>query len=152
MLQRVLALYPNSPGAHFELGKVQLALNDRPQGEAELKRTLARYPGYTGARKELEKLGIDPKTVVSEKNMSPSVLRNYVGEYKYSDETSVVTLEQGKLFMKRGGDKRELLSRSDGSFFAIDSDREYTFNKQSGRVTSLTVQLWDFRYESRKVK
>ena len=36
--------------------------------------------------------------------------------------------------------------------FAIDSDREYTFNRKSGRVTSLGVQLADFRYESRKVK
>ncbi|GFE89076.1 alpha/beta hydrolase-fold protein [Steroidobacter agaridevorans] len=152
VLQRVLELYPHSPGAHFELGKVYLALNDRPQGEAELKKTLALYPGHEGARKELEKIGVDPKSVVPETTVSPSGLRSYVGEYKYSDETSVVTMEQGKLFMKVANNKRELRARADGSFFAIESDREYTFNKKSGRVTSLTVQLVDFRYESRKVK
>lgn len=152
VLQRVLELYPNSPGAHFELGKVDLALNDRPQGEAELKQTLALYPGHDGARKELEKLGVDPKSVVPEMAVSPSALRSYAGEYKYSDETLVVTLEDGKLFMKFGGANRELRARADGSFFAIESDREYKFNRKSGRVTSLTVQLADFRYESRKVK
>jgi predicted alpha/beta superfamily hydrolase len=152
VLQRVLELYPESPGAHFELGKVYLDLKDGPQGEAELKQALALYPGHDAARKELEKLGIDPKTVVPEATVSPSTLRSYVGEYQYSDETSVVTFEQGKLFMKLGGDKRELHARTDGSFFAIDWDRECTFNRKSGRVSSLTVQLVDFRYESRKVK
>jgi hypothetical protein len=63
-----------------------------------------------------------------------------------------VTLEDGKLFMRVRNDKRELLARSNTSFFAIEADREYTFNKKSGRTTSLTIQLSEFSYESRKVK
>ncbi len=148
VLQRVLELYPQSPGAHYELGRASLAVDDRPRAEAELKQTLALYPGHAGARAELEKLGIDPKSVVNEISVSPSVLRGYVGEYRYSDETSVVTFEDGKLFMRVNNDKRELLARSNTSFFAIESDREYTFNNK----TSLTIQLSDFSYESRKVK
>lgn len=152
VLERVLELYPESPGAHYELGRVSLANNDQPRAEVELKRALELYPGHAGARSELEKIGIDAKSVVTETTVSPSVLRGYVGEYRYSDETSTVTFEDGKLFMKVHNDKRELRSRSNTSFFAIESDREYTFNRKSGRTTSLTIQLPEFSYESRKVK
>jgi tetratricopeptide (TPR) repeat protein len=152
VLRRVLELYPVSPGAHYELGRVHLALNDRANAEQELKRTLELYPGHAGARSELEKLGIDAKTVVTETTVPPAMLRGYVGEYRYSDETSIVTLEVGKLFMKVGKDKRELRARSNTSFFAIESDREYTFNRKGGRTESLTIQLPEFAYPARKVK
>jgi predicted alpha/beta superfamily hydrolase len=152
VLQRVLELYPVSPGAHFELGRVYLALNDRANAERELKRTLELYPGHARARTELEQLGIEPNTVVAETTVSPSVLRGYAGEYRYSEEKSIVTFEDGKLFMKVGDDKRELRARSNTSFFAIESDREYTFNRRGGQTVSLTIQLPEFTYESRKVK
>jgi predicted alpha/beta superfamily hydrolase len=152
VLQRVVELYPMSPGAHYELGRVHLALNDRASAEQEFKRALELYPGQARTRAELEKLGIDAKTLVPETTVSPSVLRGYVGEYRYSDETSIVTFEDGKLFMKVRNDKRELLARSNTSFFAIESDREYTFNRKGGETVSLTIQLPEFTYESRKVK
>jgi predicted alpha/beta superfamily hydrolase len=152
VLQRVLDLYPVSPGAHYELGRAYLATDDRPRAEEELKRAVEIYPGHAGARSELEKLGIDASSIVTEAVVSPTVLSRYVGEYRYADETSIVTMERGKLFMKIGNDKRELRARSNVSFFAIESDREYTFNSRSDRTTSLTVQLPEFRYESRKVK
>jgi len=152
VLKRVIEIYPVSPGAHYELGKTYLALDDRANAVQELKRTLELYPGHVGARSDLEKLGIDAKTVVTETSVAPAVLRGYVGEYRYSDETSIVTLEDGKLFMKLGKDKRELHARSNVSFFAIDSDREYIFNRKARRTASLTVQLPEFTYESRKVK
>jgi tetratricopeptide (TPR) repeat protein len=152
VLQRVLELYPASPGAHYELGRVYLALNDRAKAQRELERTLELYPGHASARSELDKLGIDAKSIVPETTLSPAVLRTYVGEYRYSDETSVVTFEDGKLFMKVNNDKRELLARSSTSFFAIESDREYTFNRKGGRTGSLTIQLPEFTYESPKVR
>ncbi len=110
------------------------------------------YPGHAGARAELKKLGIDPKSVVTEISVPVTTLREYVGEYRYGDEVSLVTLEGGKLFMKVGNDKRQLLAHSEASFFAIESDREYTFNRNSGRVKSLTIELPNFTYESLKVK
>jgi predicted alpha/beta superfamily hydrolase len=152
VLQRVLQLYPVSPGAHYELGRTYVEANERPRAEEEFKRTLELYPGHAGARSELEKLGIDPKSVVTETAVAPAVLRGYVGEYRYSDETSLVTLRAGKLFMKVGRDERELRARSDSRFFAIESDREYTFNRKGGRTVSLTIQLPEFTYESRKVR
>jgi predicted alpha/beta superfamily hydrolase len=153
VLQRVLELYPRSPGAHYELGRASLATNDRARAEAEFKRTLELYPGHVGARSELEKLGIDPKSIVTETTVSPSTLRGYVGEYRYSDETSVVTFDGGKLFVKvNNEDQRELRARSNTTFFAIDSAREYTFNKKSGRITSVSVRAPEFSYESRRVK
>lgn len=151
VLRRVLELYPVSPGAHYELGQTYLALNERSNGEQEFKRTLELYPGHADARSELEKLGIDAKTVVTETTVPPAVLRGYVGEYRHSDETSVVTFEDGKLFMKVHNEKRELRARSNTSFFAIESDREYTFNRQGGRTVSLTIQLPEFVYESRRL-
>lgn len=152
VLQRVVELYPRSPGAHYELGRVSLVANDPERAEAELKQTLMLYPGHAGARAELKKLGIDPKSVVTEISVPVTTLREYVGEYRYGDEVSLVTLEGGKLFMKVGNDKRQLLAHSEASFFAIESDREYTFNRNSGRVKSLTIELPNFTYESLKVK
>jgi predicted alpha/beta superfamily hydrolase len=152
VLERVLQLYPQRTGPHYELGRVSVATGDKSRAEAEFKQTLALDPGHAGARAELEKLGIDPKSVVTETRVAPSVLRRYVGEYRYSDETLVVTLEDGKLFIRVRNDKRELLARSNNNFFAIDSGRQYTFNKKSGRTSSLTVQSPEFTYESRKVK
>src|SRR5262249_45247120 len=104
VLQRVLELYPDSPGAHYEFGKVCLVTNDRARAEAEFKQTLALDPGHAEARSELEKLGVDPKSVVAETTVPPSMMRSYVGEYSYSDEISVVTFEDGKLFMKVNND------------------------------------------------
>lgn len=152
VLQRVLQLYPNSPGAHYELGKSLLETSDRMRAAEELKRALELYPGYLGARAELEKLGLDPKKIVIETKPSPAVLRGYVGEYRYADETSRVSLEDGKLFLKVRDDKRELLPRSDVDFYSMDVDREYTFHRKSGRTTSMTVQLWNCTYDSAKVK
>jgi predicted alpha/beta superfamily hydrolase len=152
VLRRVLELYPVSPGAHYELGRVYLALDDRANAQQEFKRTLELYPGHANARSELDKLGIDAKTIITETPVSPAVLRGYVGEYRYKDETSSVTLEDGKLFMRVGNDKRELRARSNTSFFAIESDREYTFNRKAGRTVSLTIQLPEFTYESRKMR
>lgn len=147
VLQRLQQLYPSSPGVHYELGRVHLALNERVPAEQALKRTLDLYPGHLAARAELEKLGIDPKTIVVETTVAPAVLRGYAGEYRYKDETSIVTFEDGKLFMTSGKDKRELRPRSNTSFFSLDADREYTFGRKL-----LTVQLTDFTYQSRKVK
>lgn len=152
VLQRVLELYPVSPGAHYELGRTCLATDERARAEKQFKRTLELYPGHAGARSELEKLGIDPKTVVAEASVAPAVMRGYVGEYRYHDETSIVTFHEGKLFMKVGRDERELRARSDTSFFALDSDREYTFDRSGGRTVSLTIQLPEFTYQSRKVR
>lgn len=153
VLQRVLELYPKSPGAHYEYGRVSLATNDRSRAEAEYKQVLALYPGHIGARSELEKLGIDPKSILAETTVPASTLRGYVGEYRYSDETTVVTFEDAKLFVKvNNEDKSELRARSNTSFFAMDSAREYIFNKKSGRVTSVSVSSPEFSYESRRVK
>ena len=152
VLQRVLELYPTSPGAHYELGRASLANDERSRAEEELKRTLDLYPGHAGARSELEKLGIDPESIVPETTVTSSVLRGYVGEYRYLEETSIVTLEHGKLFMKVGNDKRELRAQTNNSFFAIESDREYTFNRNGGRTTSVTIQGPELTYESRKLR
>ncbi|HEY0681504.1 MAG TPA: alpha/beta hydrolase-fold protein [Steroidobacter sp.] len=152
VLQRVIELYPKSSGPHYELGRAYMGMNDTQRAEGKFKDTLALCPGHSGARSELAKLGIDPKSVITEATVAPSILRGYVGEYRYSDETAVVTFEAGKLFMKVGNDKRELLPRSNTSFFAIDWNRNFTFNSKSGRTTSLTVELPEFSYESRKVK
>jgi hypothetical protein len=35
---------------------------------------------------------------------------------------------------------------------AIESDREYTFNRKGGRTISPTIHLPEFTYESRKVR
>jgi predicted alpha/beta superfamily hydrolase len=153
VLQRVLQLYPHSPGAHYELGKAFLDSNERSRAEEELKRALELYPGYVGARAELEKLGLDPKTVVPEAKPPPAVLRSYVGEYRYADEVSRVTLEDGKLFIGiRDEPKRELRAMSNVDFYSMDADREYTFQKKSGRTTAMKVRAWDFVYDSVKLK
>ncbi|MET0535699.1 MAG: tetratricopeptide repeat protein, partial [Steroidobacter sp.] len=149
VLERLLQDYPVSPGVHYELGRVDLELNERASAEKHFRKALELYPGHGSARAELEKLGVDPQTVITETTVPPSVLRGHVGEYRYKDETSKVTLEDGKLFMNVGRDKRELRARSTTRFFAIESDREYTFNRKAG---TLTIELPEFTYDSRKVR
>lgn len=152
VLQKVLQLYPDNPIAHYELGRAYLETNDKQRAEAQLRRALDLFPGHTGTRDALKSLGLDPATMVTDAQPAPGLLRGYVGEYKYSDETSRVTLEGGKLFVQVRNERHELRPRSDGSFYAVDWDQEYTFRKNSGRATSVTVRLPDFEYESVKVK
>jgi hypothetical protein len=99
-------------------------------------------------RAELEKLGVDVRTVVADATVPASVLRSYVGEYRYADETAAVTLENGKLFIRTRHEKRELRPRSSTEFYAVDADREYAFQRKSGRVASVIVTLPDFTYTS----
>jgi predicted alpha/beta superfamily hydrolase len=152
VLLKVLQLYPGRPAAHYELGRAYLQTENRAQAVQEFKRTLELYPGNSDARSALEKLGFDPQAIVTDATKSPAELRGYVGEYRYSDEISQVTSEDGKLFIKVRNDRWELRARSDGTFYTMDADREYTFHKKSGRVVSATVQLAEFSYESQKVK
>lgn len=152
VLQRDLQLYPDNAMAHYELGRAYLATDDKQRAEAELRRALELFPGHGGTRDALKTLGLDPTTMVIDSKPSPGVLRGYVGEYKYSDEISRVTLEDGKLFVQAHNAKHELRPRSDGSFYAIDWDQEYTFRKTSGKTTAVAVQLPNFQYESVKVK
>jgi predicted alpha/beta superfamily hydrolase len=152
VLQRELQLYPDNAMAHYELGRAYLATDDKQRAEAELRRALELFPGHGGTRDALKTLGLDPTTMVNDAQLSPGVLRGYVGEYKYSDEISRITLEDGKLFVQVRNDKHELRPRSDGSFYAMDWDQEYTFRKKAGKTTAVAVQLPNFNYESLKVK
>jgi len=152
VLDRVLQLYPHSSGARYELGKTFLDTDDKQRAEAEFRRTLAEFPGNISVRTALEKLGVDPRTIVVDAQLAPGVLRSYVGEYRYSDETSQVTFEDGKLFMNVRRDQHELRPQSAVDFYAMDTDRKYTFHKKAGRTTSVTVHLPEFEYDSVKVK
>jgi hypothetical protein len=152
VLQRAMALYPASTGPHYELGMVYLQTKEVEKAQAQFKQTLSLYPGHIGARTELQKLGSDLSEVVIDVQPSLAALRAYVGEYRYADETSIVTLESGKLFVKVREEKRELRARSNENFYAMDADREYTFNSKRGRTTSVTVDLPYFRYVGTKVR
>jgi predicted alpha/beta superfamily hydrolase len=152
VLHKVLQLYPSRPMPRYELGKLSLETNNRSQAVQEFRRTLELYPGSSDARSALEKLSIDPQVIVGDATATPAELRSYVGEYRYSDELSQVTLEDGKMFVKVRNHHWELRRRADGTFYTMDEDREYTFHKKGGRVASVTVQLPEFSYESEKVK
>jgi predicted alpha/beta superfamily hydrolase len=152
VLEKLLQLYPHSAHARYELAKLHIEANDSPPAIEALKRTLELYPGNNEARTALAKLGVDPNTVVVDAKPSAGVLRSYVGEYRYADEISHLTLADGKLFIKVRNDKHELRPRSDVNFYAVDLDREYTFRKKAGRAAAMTVHLPDFNYDSVKVK
>lgn len=152
VLQRELQLYPDNAMAHYELGRAYLATDDKQRAEAELRRALELFPGHGGTRDALKTLGLDPTTMVNDAQRSHAALRGYVGEYKYADEISRMTLEDGKLFVQVRNDKHELRPRSDGSFYAMDWDQEYTFRNKAGKTTAVAVQLPNFNYESVKVK
>ena len=133
-LHRILELYPNSANAHYDLGRSYLETNDTVRAEEKLRRALELYPGNSGARTALEKLALNPTTIVMDVMPSIAVLRGYVGEYRYSDEISNVTFEDRKLFIKVRNDKRELRPRANASFYAVDLDREYIFRKKAGKT------------------
>jgi predicted alpha/beta superfamily hydrolase len=152
VLQHVAALYPQSTGPHFELGKLYLKLNDSAKARAELEQTLKLYPGYSEARVELQKLGVDAASIVLDAQPPISALLSYVGEYRYADEASIVTLEGGKLFVHVGLEKRELRARSNTNFYAVAADREYTFQRKAGKVTAVVIDVPYFSYRSTKVR
>jgi tetratricopeptide (TPR) repeat protein len=152
VLQHVAALYPQSTGPHFELGKLYLKLNDSAKARAELEQTLKLYPGYSAARVELQKLGVDAARIVVDVQPPISTLRSYVGEYRYADEASIVTLEGGKLFVHVRLEKRELRARSNTNFYAVDADREYTFQRKAGKAAAVVIDVPYFSYGSTKVR
>jgi tetratricopeptide (TPR) repeat protein len=152
VLQYVAKLYPQSTGPHFELGKLYMKLNDSAKARAELEQTLKLYPGFGAARAELQKLGVDAASIVVNVQPPVSTLRSYVGEYRYADETSIVTMEDGKLFAKVGQEKCELQARSNTSFYAIDADRDYTFQRKAGKTVAVTIDAPYFSYVSTKVR
>lgn len=152
VLHKVLQLYPSRPLPRYELGRTYLETNNRSQAVQEFRRALELYPGSSDARSALEKLGIDPHVIVGDATATPAELRGYVGEYRYSDEISQVSLEDGKMFVQVRNNHWELRRREDGTFYTMDEDREYTFHRKSGRVRSVTVRLPEFSYESEKVK
>ena len=80
------------------------------------------------------------------------MLRAYVGDYRYSDELLHVILEDGKLFTRVRDEEKELRALSETEFYAVDLDREYTFNRRNGRTASVTVRMPTFTFESVRQK
>jgi predicted alpha/beta superfamily hydrolase len=148
VLERMVQMYPHATNARYELGRVYLDLQDQERAAATLTQLLKENPGHSGARTELQKIGIDPNTIVKDANPPARSLRAYVGEYRYSDELLHVTLEDGKLFTQVRNEKKELRALSESEFYAVDLDREYTFNRKNGRTVSVTVRMPTFTFES----
>jgi predicted alpha/beta superfamily hydrolase len=135
VLERMVQVFPHATNARYDLGRL-----------------LKENPGHSGARTELQKIGVDPNTIVKDANPPTRVLRAYVGEYRYSDEQLHVILEEGKLFTRVRDEKKELRALSETEFYAVDLDREYTFNRKNGRTVSVTVRMPTFTFESVRQK
>lgn len=152
VLQRMVQLYPYATNALYDLGRVYLDLQDKERAAATFTQLLKENPGHSGARTELQNLGIDPNTIVKDANPPARVLQAYVGEYRYSDELLHVVFEEGKLFTQVRDEKKELRALSETEFYAVDLDREYTFNRKNGRTVSVTVRMPTFTFESVRQK
>jgi predicted alpha/beta superfamily hydrolase len=152
VLERMVQLYPYATNALYDLGLVYLELQDKQRAAATFTQLLKENPGHSGARTELQKIGIDPNTLVKDANPPAGTLRAYVGDYRYSDELIHVSFEQGKLFTQVRDEKKELRALSATEFYAVDLDREYTFNRKNGRTVSVTVHLPTFTFESMRQK
>lgn len=152
VLEHMVQLYPHATNARYDLGVVYLELQDKERAAATLTQLLKENPGHSGVRTGLQKIGIDPNTVVKDVNPPAHVLRSYVGEYRYSDELLHVIFEDGKLFTQVRDEKKELRALSETEFYAVDLDREYTFNRKSGRTVSVTVRMPAFTFESVRQK
>jgi predicted alpha/beta superfamily hydrolase len=152
VLERMVQLFPHATNARYDLGRVYLELQDKERAAATLTQLLKENPGHSGARAELQKTGVDPNTIVEDANPPARVLRAYVGEYRYSDEQLHVILEEGKLFTRVRDEKKELRALSATEFYAVDLDREYTFNRTNGRTVSVTVRMPTFTFESVRQK
>jgi predicted alpha/beta superfamily hydrolase len=152
ILERMVQIYPHATNARYDLGRVYLDLQDKERAAATLTQLLKENPGHSGARTELQKIGVDPNAIVQDANPPARVLRAYVGEYRYSDEQLHVILEEGKLFTRVRDEKKELRALSETEFYAVDLDREYTFNRKNGRTVSVTVRMPTFTFESVRQK
>lgn len=152
VLERMVQLYPYATNALYDLGLVYLELQDKQRAAAKFTQLLKENPGHLGARTELQKIGIDPNTLVKDANPPARTLRAYVGEYRYSDELIHVSFEEGKLFTRVRDEKKELRALSETEFYAVDLDREYTFNRKNGRTVSVTVHMPTFTFESVRQK
>jgi predicted alpha/beta superfamily hydrolase len=152
VLERIVQLYPQATNALYDLGLVYLDLQDKERAAATFTQLLKVNPGHSRARTELQNLGIDPNTIVKDANPPTQVLRAYVGEYRYSDELLRVLFEEGKLFARVRDEKKELRALSETEFYAVDLDREYTFNRKNGRTVSVTVRMPGFTFDSVRQK
>lgn len=152
VLERMVQMYPHATNARYDLGLVCLELQDKERATAILTQVLKDNPGHSGARAELQKIGVDPNTIVRDANPPARALRTYVGEYRYSDELLQVILEEGKLFTRVRNEKKELRALSETKFYAVDLDRQYTFNSKNGRTVSVTVRMPTFTFESVRQK
>ena len=79
--------------------------------------------------------------------LGADVFGKYVGEYKVQQPatTFVITLENGKLMVKRDSEaKVEMFAESETKFFLKNEDIQFTFGRDSnGAITALTVDQGD---------
>jgi predicted alpha/beta superfamily hydrolase len=142
VLEKQMSMYPTDIFAMTQLANVCLQLNDRECAVARIERSLELYPGNPDAPALATKAGIDLQRVRQSKEIPSAVRRKHVGRYESPEGVLSVTFDEGKLFVSVKNEKRELIAMSDLKFYALGSDREYTFVRSApGATTSVTVHL-----------
>ena len=67
------------------------------------------------------------------------VLRKHMGRYETPEGPLTIAVAEGKLYATVRNRKQELRAKSELEFYALDSDREYTFKRNAGGATTAVV-------------
>jgi predicted alpha/beta superfamily hydrolase len=153
VMKRTIELFPKSTSAHIDLGQAYAELGDLPRAIEEVSTALRMFPGNRYARSLLEKVKVDPTTVVPRVTLSAKEKAALVGEYSGAVGKTRVFIEDGTLFGESAAGRCELEARAKLEVYCLDADVEVTFRTdKNGRVIGTTVHEPERTFEEKKIK
>jgi CubicO group peptidase (beta-lactamase class C family) len=120
---------------------------------AELNRRIQQAYEWDSFAEEAPR-GYAPPVARTEITLSENVLRRYVGEYQLSDETIVVTFEDGQLHAQPAGQtKFPIFPESEVKFFLRAVNAQVTFTRNhAGETTGLILHQGGRDQTARKIR
>ncbi len=110
-------------------------------------------PGNTRARGLLVNYKVDVDKIVPSAKLSAEELAPYVGEYRFKDQLTKVTYQNGNLMAASAFGKCEMRALTQTKFYCLDIELELQFSKDNrGRVVGMVAEWLDHSDEYKKVK
>ena len=151
--KKMLEQDPKNTWALSALAQVAGKQKDDARAIDYLTRVLQLTPGNSRARGLLVNYKVDVDKIVPSVQLPAKVLARYVGEYRFKDQLTKVTHQNGNLIAASAFGKCEMRALTQTKFYCVDIELELQFSKDnSGRVVGMVAEWLDHSDEYKKVK
>jgi hypothetical protein len=151
--KKMLEQDPKNTWALFALAQVAEKQKDDARAIVYLTRVLQLYPGSSRARSLLVNYKVDLDKIVPSLQVSAKELAPYVGEYRFKDQLTKVSYQNGNLMAASSFGKCEMHALTQTKFYCVDIELELQFRKDTkGRVVGMAAEWLDHSDEYKKVK